>query len=219
MAARTPSQLLQALAAPWWQAQHEHPFVRGIGNGDLDLERFKRWVRQDYLYLIDYCRLLALASARAPDLDTLTRFAAMLQATAQIEMNLHRSFALEFGISRAELEAEQMLPANRAYVDFLLRVAALGDYVELVAALLPCLWGYSDLGLALKARGLPADPRYAKWVEMYADPGFAELAMWCRDLLDRMATGLSPAAMRRIEDAFVTSVRHELAFWDMAWNL
>jgi thiaminase/transcriptional activator TenA len=43
---------LRALAEPIWRAQHEHPFVRGIGDGTLDLERFKRWVRQDYRFLI-----------------------------------------------------------------------------------------------------------------------------------------------------------------------
>ena len=36
------------------QAQHSHPFVRGIGSGTLDLARFKVWVRQDYLYLIEF---------------------------------------------------------------------------------------------------------------------------------------------------------------------
>ncbi len=47
-----------------WEAQHQHPFVRGIGNGTLDIEKFKVWVRQDYLFLIDYGCLLALAVAR-----------------------------------------------------------------------------------------------------------------------------------------------------------
>ena len=34
-------------------AQHSHPFVTGIGDGTLDIEKFKVWVRQDYLYLIE----------------------------------------------------------------------------------------------------------------------------------------------------------------------
>jgi thiaminase (transcriptional activator TenA) len=40
-----------------WKAQHQHPFVRGIGNGTLSLERFKFWLRQDYVFLIEYGRL------------------------------------------------------------------------------------------------------------------------------------------------------------------
>jgi thiaminase len=49
--------------------------VRGIGDGSLPVERFARYVRQDYLFLIEYARLLALGAARAPDLTTMRSFA------------------------------------------------------------------------------------------------------------------------------------------------
>src|SRR3989304_6975627 len=111
-----------------WEAQHNHPFVRGIGDGTVDLERFKFWVRQDYLFLIEYGRLLALAAARAPDLPTMTRFAGLLWETLETEMALHRSYASEFGISSEELEAEEKAPATQAYTDFLVRTAAAGDF-------------------------------------------------------------------------------------------
>ncbi|MER3420854.1 MAG: thiaminase II [Chloroflexota bacterium] len=209
---------LRALAEPVWRAQHEHPFVRGIGDGTLDLERFTHWVRQDYRFLIEYCRLFGLAAARAPDLATLARFADLLQATARTEMELHRSYAREFGISPEELEREEMAPTTRAYTDFLLRVAAIGDFAELAAALLPCMWGFSEIGCALKARGLPPEPRYAKWIEMYADPEFAALADWCRGLVNRLAEEAPPQTRRRMEEVFLTSSRYELAFWQMAWE-
>jgi thiaminase/transcriptional activator TenA len=210
---------LRALADPIWRAQHDHPFVRGIGDGTLDVERFKHWIRQDYRFLIEYCRLFALAAARAPDLPTLARFADLLQATARTEMDLHRAYARELAISEAQLEAEPMAPTTRGYTDFLLRVAATGDFAELAAGLLPCMWGFSAIGQALRARGLPAEPHYAKWIEMYADPEFAALAAWCRDLVDRLAEGASEAARRRMEDVFLTSSRYEYLFWEMAWRL
>ena len=77
---------LRALAEPIWAAQHAHPFVRGIGDGTLSADRFAHWLRQDYRFLIEYCRLFGLAAARAPDLATLARFADLLQATARGEM-------------------------------------------------------------------------------------------------------------------------------------
>jgi thiaminase/transcriptional activator TenA len=66
MAERFTEHLRQE-AAGLWEAQHQHPFVRGIGDGTLGLERFKFWLRQDYVFLIEYARLLALAAARSPD--------------------------------------------------------------------------------------------------------------------------------------------------------
>lgn len=210
---------LRSLADDVWQAQHMHPFVRGIGTGTVDLEQFKHWVRQDYLFLIEYSRLLALAAARAPDLETMRRFADLTQSTLGAEMDLHRSYADEFGISDAELEAEQKSPATQAYTDFLLRSATVGDFAELVAALLPCIWGFSEIGLELKRAGVPSEPLCAKWVEMYSSEEFAALADWCRDLLDELADHLSPSEQERLAQTFLTSSRYELKFWDMARDL
>jgi thiaminase/transcriptional activator TenA len=213
-----PSDRLRALADPIWQAQHDHPFVRSIGDGSLDLAAFAFWIRQDYLFLIDYCRLFAIAAARSPDLETLARFADLLQATARTEMDLHRSYAAEFGLTAADLENERKAPATQGYTDFLIRTAAEGDFVELVAALLPCMWGFYEIGTRLARRPRPADARYNAWIEMYSGAEFGDLAQWCRDLLDRLAANLSDDAWRRVEDAFLTSSRYEWLFWEATYH-
>jgi thiaminase (transcriptional activator TenA) len=192
---------LRRAADPVWEAQHGHPFVRGIGDGTLAEERFRFYVRQDYLYLIDYGRLLALGAARAPRLEWMRRFAALAQSVLETEMDLHRGFAARWGISGAELEAERPAPATTAYCDFLLRTAALGDFAELVAALLPCMWGYAEIGERLAAAGAPAHDGYAEWIAMYASPEFAELAAWCRELTDAVAEGAGVAARERMRAA------------------
>jgi thiaminase (transcriptional activator TenA) len=212
------SHQLRQAAAGVWEAQHEHPFVRGIGDGTLDPERFRFYVRQDYLFLIEYGRVLALACARAPRLELMERFADLAQATLRTEMDLHRAYAAEWGISRGDLERERPHPATRAYTDFLLRTAALGDFGELVAALLPCMWGYSELGQRLAQGGRPTDERYARWIEMYAGEEFAELARWCREVCDQFADGAGEETRERMEEAFLASSRHELEFWESAWR-
>ena len=209
---------LRRAADPIWEAQHRHPFVRGIGDGSLDLERFRFWVRQDYRFLIEYARMLALGAARAPDLETMRRLADLAQATLGEEMDLHRAYAGELGISAEELEAEPMAPTTRGYTDFLVRTAAHEDFPDLVAALLPCMWGFSEIGRRLAAAGRPSDQRYARWIEMYSSDEFAELAAWCRTLLDRVGGELSPARRERLGEVFMTSSRYELSFWHMAWQ-
>ena len=210
---------LHAIAKPIWRAQLQHPFVRAIGDGTVDRERFQYWVLQDYVFLIEYARLFAIASARAPDLETMTAFANLTQETLAAEMSLHRAYAAEFGISAAQLAAEAKSPTTQAYTDFLLRTATLGDFAELVAALLPCMWGFCEIGVSLKQTGLPSDPLCARWVEMYASPEFVALAEWCRELMDHLGEGLDAAGRGRAEEAFVTSSRYELRFWEMAQRL
>lgn len=213
---------LRAAAAATWEQQHAHPFVRGIGDGTLSPERFRHFVRQDYVYLVDYGRLLALGCARAPELATMRRFAELTQAILVTEMDLHRAFAAEWGIAAATLEAEPATATTRAYADFLLRTAALGDFAELVAALLPCMWGYAEVGERLAA-AQPAAARsanpYARWIATYADPEFQALATWCRGLMDRLGAAADAPARARLHDVFAHSSRHELAFWDASWRL
>ncbi len=210
---------LRQTADAIWEAQFQHPFVRGIAEGTLSLERFQFWLRQDYLFLIEYARLLAIAAARSPDLDTIIRFATLLKETAETEMNLHRAYVAEFQIRPEELEQEPIAPSTRAYTDFLLRVAATGDFAELVAALLPCMWGYSELGQRLAEEPATANNRYAKWIAMYSSREFAELAQWCCDLLDRVAAGLPDRELHKLEVAFLTSSRYEWQFWEAAWKM
>jgi thiaminase/transcriptional activator TenA len=210
---------LRASAADVWEAQHAHPFVRGIGDGTLAVDRFAHFVRQDYVFLIEYARMLALGAARSTDLATMRRFAELAQSILDEEMSLHRALAGELGISMADLETEEPAMTTRAYTDFLVRTAAVGELSELSAALLPCMWGYAEIGQRLAAAGLPAEPRYAQWIETYAAPEFDELAAWCRGLVDGLAADAGEDGRARMTRAFLTCSRYELAFWEMGWTL
>ena len=160
---------LREAAAPVWEAQLAHPFVRGIGDGSLPEERFRFYVRQDYLFLIDYGRLLALGAARAPRLEWMRRFAALAESVLETEMDAAPPVRRALGHHRpSSSRPSATAPATDAYCDFLLRTAALGDFAELVAALLPCMWSYAEIGRRLAAGGLPDHEGYAEWIEMYA---------------------------------------------------
>ena len=197
-----------------------HPFVVGIGQGDLDVERFKFYVAQDYVYLIDYARVLALGAARAPELEAMSWFAGLLDETLNTEMELHRGYCAQFAISREELESTRPAPTTVAYASYLLRVASQGSFGELAASLLPCQWGYWEIGQYLARRGAPARaPLYAEWVGMYSSDEFRDLALHLRALTNALGNAASPAEQAAMETAYVTSLRLERQFWDMAWRL
>lgn len=215
---RFTEQLCQQAAAVR-ERVFQHPFVTGIGDGTLPLVAFRYYMCQDYVFLIDYCHVLALAVAKADDLATMGRFAALLHATLHTEMALHRDFAAQFGISTAELETTQAAPSTRGYTQHLLTVAYAGSLPEITAALLPCMWDYSEIGQRLAARGLPAaQPLYGAWIRTYAAAEFGELAAWLRDLLDHLASHAAPVAQTRLARLFMDSCRYEYLFWEMAYR-
>ena len=209
---------LRNKANPIWQRELEHPFVRGLGDGTLPIESFRFYLCQDYLFLIDYCRVFGLAAAKAPDLESMEMFASLLHDTLHTEMQLHRDSCARLGIARAELESTIAAPQTLAYTSHLLNVAWSGSLAAIVAAVLPCAWGYAEIGQTLARRGEPAGSPYAEWIRTYAGEEFAAGGNAMRRLLDRLAAGLPESVLAPLESHFIISSRHEYLFWEMAWT-
>ena len=209
---------LSTIGDPIWEAILEHPMVTQLGEGTLDEAPFRYWVRQDYVYLIEYARVFAHGAAMAPDLERMGTFAELLDSTINTEMDLHRAYAERFGISEAELEATEPSPTTQGYTDFLVRTAATGTFGDLIAALLPCMWGFNVTGKRLAERGRPDHEGYAKWIDMYAGEEFTALTEWCKDLMDDVWAESTADERDRYRELFRTSARYEYRFWDAAWR-
>ncbi len=203
----TLSQRLRSRGMPGVRAQLEHPTVAGIARGDLAPDIFRSWLEQDYLFLLDYVRVFTRLAWQAPD-EHLGDLVGLAYSTWSDELSLHRDLAAAFG---ADLDGAQKGPACAAYTAFLLESSA--DYGTGLAALLPCMWGYSTLGSLLSDR-LPEHPTYARWIATYADPAFAALADRCAQMVDEAHEhGLVDEATAT--KTFDESMHHELAFWDV----
>lgn len=214
------SEALRAEAEPLWEKIHEHPFVRGIGDGTLPMEQFRFYMRQDYVFLKEYSRAIALAVVKAPGLEEMGRFADLLNATLNTEMALHRSFAGKFGVPAEEIEATRPAPACKGYADFLMEAAFSGAFGEIAAAMLPCQWDYAVIGKRLAGKGIPESaPLHAEWIKTYASEEFARLARWMRDMLDAAAEAAGPAERERMRARFLTGTRYEYLFWEISWRM
>ena len=77
------------------------------------------------------------------------------------------------------------------------------------------MWGYHELAANLAGRGRPTNELYARWIDEYASAEFGELTTWCKALTNAAA---ETSDQWRMTDAFLTSSRHELAFWNASWR-
>ncbi len=144
-------ELRERFDAEWRATHHDHPFVKGIGDGTLSLDRFRFFMQQDYLFLIDYSRAIAITCAKSPELDSMGHWAKLQDETLNSEMALHRSFCADFGITEEELAATQPSPATISYTKHLVDTAYSEGIAEIAAAMLPCQWSYDDAGQHLAA--------------------------------------------------------------------
>lgn len=209
-------------AGPWRDYTH-HAFVQGLGDGTLPREAFMRYLVQDYRFLIHFSRAWALAVAKA---DTLAEMSACARTVYALvdpnegEMALHVRICAAAGISAEELEAAEEAPENLAYTRYVLESGYSGDFLDLLAALAPCVLGYGEIGARLAVEAAPDTP-YRDWIDTYADPGFQETCRSVGALIDKAVAdrlGPTPEALPRwaaLSRRFTTATRLEAAFWGL----
>ena len=206
-----------------WEKSQNHLFVNALGEGSLDAGKFKFYLKQDYLYLIAYSRVLALAVYKAPNLELMNEFAKLLSATLSTEMALHRAYAAKFGIPEAQLEAEPPSPAMLAYTSYMLDIAARESFAANVACLLPCAIGYAEIGERLlresQAAGALESNPYREWIETYSSREFRDYSDWLEKTFDGLAAEAGESETDRLFEIFLTSTKYEWMFWEMAWTM
>ncbi|MFX3623614.1 MAG: thiaminase II [Ectobacillus sp.] len=206
-------------AAPIWEKSHQHPFVKGIGDGTLELDKFQFYIVQDYLYLLDYAKVYALGVVKATDPAVMARFAKQIDAILNGEMSIHKQYAKRLGITIEEIEAAQPSAMNLAYTNYMLSVSQSGTLAELIASLLPCMWSYWEIGKRLnQIPGARDHEFYGEWIRGYSSEEYGNLCTWVMDLLNELAQGKPEHELQRLEEIFVNTSRFEYLFWDMAYR-
>lgn len=215
----TVTQRLHEAAMPVWQACHDHPFVRGIGDGTLDPEKFQYFLLQDYLYLFEYAKVFAWGVVKSKDPELMRFFSANVNAILGCEMNTHRAYMEKLGITEMQVLGVEPALDNLSYTHYMLAVAAAGGPAEIVAAILACSWSYAEIASRLAAiPGAVSHPFYGEWIRSYSSEEYQQTNQAMIERLDELSQSCSKAEYRRLEDIFVTCSRYELAFWDMAWR-
>lgn len=211
---------LHDAAAPVWEACLRHPFVTGIGDGTLDMEKFRYFMLQDYLYLFDYARVFALGVVKARDPELMRVFAANVDAILGGEMKIHRAYMKRLDITEEQVFAVKPALANLSYTNYMLSVAQTGGPMEIVASILACSWSYAEIGQALAAiPGAAEHPFYGEWIRGYASEEYAATNQALIKLMDSLAADAGEEQLAYLTDVFVNCSRYELGFWDMAWDV
>jgi Putative transcription activator len=203
-----------------WEAGYEHPFVQELGQGTLDREKFRFYLLQDYLYLLEYARVFALGTVKADSEEVMASLTRSQYGILATEMGVHRQYMADFGITPAEIAEVKPSLFNRAYTANMLAVGQTGDLLEILAAVLPCGWTYGDYAIRLKAQyGEQLEGNfYRAWIESYAGDEFAGSYEWFFDVMDELAAHKSAAELRRVEEIFISSVEFEYLFWQMSYH-
>ena len=213
------SQELREQADDLWLSLQRHPFVVEMASGELPLDKFSFYIDQNLLYLPDYARAIASGITVSRNDDELGWFTDAVRNIVEVEIPENeelRRIVTELGGARHP-QHEVRAPATLAYTSYLLATAARSDPLGILALILPCAWSYGDIAKSLVTDSV-SHPVYSEWLRFFATDEYDLVVEGlCLDL-DAAAQGVGPARRREVADIFVTGIRLESGFWDMAYE-
>ncbi len=201
-----------------WRAYIEHDFVRQLGDGTLEQDAFRHYLKQDYLFLIHFGRAYALAVYKSRTLADMRQAHDGLKAIIDLELGLHVNYCREWGISEAELAALPEARATMAYTRYVLDTGNRGDLLDMHVALAPCLVGYAVVADWLNSRADTvrgeANP-YEAWIAMYESDEFQAARRAEEEWLNARLADVTPARFEELVTVFRDATRLEIDFWQM----
>lgn len=203
-----------------WNAYNEHPFVKGIEKGDLDRDKFRFYVIQDYLYLIEYAKVFAIGIAKAKTIPMMRLFSEEVHFLVDGEMDLHRGYMGKYGVTQEELDKTPRSLDNLSYTSYMLRVAYEEGEAEILTAILSCALSYEVIAKKIHKRNPKAidHPFYGDWVRCYTDESFCKPNQVLIDRLEFLTRHYTQPQLEHLTDIFENCSRYEMLFWDMSWN-
>lgn len=214
------SEILYDSAKEIWNSYYDHPFVKRIGTGELNIEKFRYYMIQDYLYLLEYAKIFALGVIKAKDEDTMRAFAELVNSTLNSETNIHKDYMARLNISKEEVASAKPALANASYTNYMLWVSQNEGLLQLAVTVLSCSWSYKMIADKLsKIPGATEHEFYGQWIRGYISPEYNKTNDNAINLVNKLGENCSKDEIENLKDIFINCSRFEYMFWDMAYNL
>ena len=202
-----------ASAADIYKRIIEHPFIKELADGSLDTARFDRYLAQDELYIGNYGRQMFELAELITEPGAHEMFVAFAKEGIEGEKAMHALLIDRFGIDTQVLPS----PVTADYNAHTQEAIASGSKEIGLAAMLPCMWVYNEVGLyILKIAAVEGNP-YREWIMEYGNEAFTEGVAAVLKLADEYAAGADAATREKMTQAFVEATRFEYYFWDYGY--
>lgn len=203
-----------------WESYLEHPFLKEIGEGTLDKEKFRKYLIQDYLYLKEYTKVYCMGVVKSNTIREMNMFYEGADGILNDETANHISYLKGFGENMDEIEKYEYHKNNESYTSYMKNVSLAGGAKEIISVILPCTWSYNYIGLKLKEnyKDFIEDSFYKSWIEAYSSEGYTKFTNEWIDFTNEICKDLSEEEERNLISIFRKASIYEMDFWHMAYE-
>ncbi len=202
-----------------WDNYTCHAFVEGLRDGSLPRSAFLHYLAQDYVFLVHFSRAWSLAVVKSETMDEMKVCAGTVDALVNHEMALHVKICAQAGISEDALFSATEATQNLAYTRYVMDAGLQGDFLDMMAALAPCVMGYGEIGRRLAA-SKAVDTPYGDWIATYAGDEYQDVCTTVGKMIDaavarRVGDLTQSPRAHLLQDRFTKATDLEVGFWQM----
>ncbi|UPA29001.1 thiaminase II [Terrisporobacter glycolicus] len=203
-----------------WDEYLKHPFIVEMGKGTLDKEKFRNYLVQDYLYLLDYAKIYAMGLIKSDDVNHMKFFKDSVNGIMEDESATHIAYLKELGEDIKTLQRHKLKLENENYTNFMKSVALTGDIQDLIIAVLPCAWSYYYIAKEMKEiyKDNLENNYYAAWIDSYSCEEYRMCAKENIDLANELCKNIDDNKKEKLKEIFIKGSLYEMEFWQMAYK-
>lgn len=199
-----------------WESYISHPFIVGMVNATLPIEKFKYYMLQDYLYLKEYAKVFAIGATKSDNSEELDYFSEQLKGIGWEIANVHLNYMKSLGISDEDIKLAKPSLDNVGYTSYMKSVAYEGDSLVALVAVLSCSWSYAFIAkrmLELNPQ-IKDDNTYKNWILAYISDEYTSANASLMEMVNKKSDNISIQKVEKLNEIFRVCSEFEMKFWD-----
>ncbi len=196
-----------------WSQYTDHKFLSDLVSNKLPDKNFKKYLIQDYIFLQQFLKILALSVYKSKSFEEINRSVNFIKGIDH-EIKLHISYCKKWKIPLKSLANIKVESANSAYTDHVLSVGKNGNNLDIFSSLSPCIIGYGEIGFKLSKIKNWKKSKYSSWIKMYSSKEYQQVAKDNIDYLDILFKNNKNKNLSKLKSNFKKSTILERNFWE-----
>ena len=196
-----------------WSEYTDHKFLSDLVSNKLTDKNFKKYLVQDYIFLQQFLKILALSVYKSKSFEEINRSVNFIKGIDH-EIKLHISYCKKWKIPLRSLTNIKVESANSAYTDHVLSVGKNGNNLDIFSSLSPCIIGYGEIGFKLSKIKNWKKSKYSSWIKMYSSKEYQQVAKDNIDYLDILFKNNKNKNLSKLKSNFKKSTILERNFWE-----
>ena len=196
-----------------WSEYTGHKFLSDLVSNKLPDKNFKKYLVQDYIFLQQFLKILALSVYKSKSFEEINRSVNFIKGIDH-EIKLHISYCKKWKIPLRSLANIKVESANSAYTDHVLSVGKNGNNLDIFSSLSPCIIGYGEIGFKLSKIKNWKNSKYSSWIKMYSSKEYQQVAKDNIDYLDILFKNNKNKNLSKLRSNFKKSTILERNFWE-----